>query len=91
MSLNSGSDFATNPSLSVEPTVGQEFPNKFLFLGDTFYFDDRKRDSIDIAGQVRDWVEDHTISVPKPLKLVPIAEKESRIADLQARIQNLPK
>jgi len=83
VSLNSGSEFASNPSLSVDPTVGQVFANQFLFLGDTFYFDDRKENSMAIAAQVRDWVDDHTISVPKPLKLVPIYESQSRISDLQ--------
>ena len=83
MSLRPGSEFASDPNLEIGETVEERFPNRFLFIGDTFYFDDRKVNSDHVANQVKDWVEDHQISVPKPLNLSPISEADILIEDLK--------
>ena len=45
----SGEEFAANPDLANTPyeTVSDRFPNRFLFVGDTFYYDDSRPGSDD--------------------------------------------
>jgi snRNA-activating protein complex subunit 3 len=72
VALRSGTEFAENPDLPVEETIEDRFPNQFLFVNDTFYYDDRRFNSYEVANQVKTWIDEHDISVPRPLKLVPI-------------------
>jgi len=83
MSLLSGHDFAENPRIDPYPLVEHEFPNAFLFVDSNFYYDDRKLNSDLVAGQVRQWVATHDISVDKEkLECIPIQANDLRIRDL---------
>jgi len=78
VSLRHGSEFAENPDISVQPTVKEKFPNAFLFCDSTFYYDDRVISSVDVASCVRDWVEDHGLSVNLPCKMIPITNIDGK-------------
>ena len=62
----------------MQPTVKEKFPNAFLFCDSTFYYDDRVISSVDVASCVRDWVEDHGLSVNLPCKMIPITNIDGK-------------
>ena len=78
ISMVKGEEFAMNPERDPRPLACEKFPDKFIFIHDTFYYDNRNDYSLNVASRIKEFLDHRSVSIPKPTKLVPmIADPEN--------------
>jgi hypothetical protein len=82
ISMVTGEEFAMNPERDPRPLACEKFPDKFIFIHDTFYYDNRNDYSLKVASNVKEFLDHRCVSIPKPTKLVPmLADPENGFSE----------